>query len=212
MSKAKVYNLKGEVVGEQELNPALFSVEINPLVVQQVLVAQQANKRRPWAHTKTRPEVRGGGRKPWKQKGTGNARHGSIRSPLWRGGGVTFGPRKERNYTKAVNKKMKQSALRMVLSDRAALEQIVLVDSLELPEVKTKQVVQALEKLPRKGYKTLFVTDNAPKNLVLSSKNLQDVKTVSANSLNVQDLLDYRTIVIPVSALETMTTLYSAKK
>lgn len=212
MSKAKVYNLAGEVVGEQELNPSVFGVEINPLVVQQVLVAQQANKRRPWAHTKTRPEVRGGGRKPWRQKGTGNARHGSIRSPLWRGGGITFGPRKERNYTKHVNKKMKQSALRMVLSDRAASEQIVLVDSLELPEVKTKQVVQALEKLPRKGYKTLFVTTGTPKNLLLSSRNLQDVKTVAANSLNVQDLLNNQTIVIPVSALETMNKLYAAKK
>jgi large subunit ribosomal protein L4 len=212
MAKAKVYNLAGEVVGEQELNPALFNVEINPIVVHQVAVAQQSNSRRPWAHTKTRPEVRGGGKKPWKQKGTGRARHGSSRSPIWRGGGITFGPRSTRNYTKDVNKKMKQAALRMVLTDKANENQIVLVDSLDLGEIKTKQVLTALTKLPLKGYKTLFVTDKAAKNLILSSRNIADVETQGANSLNVVNLMKHSTVVIPVSALSTMDTLYGSKK
>ena len=211
MAKAKVYNLAGEVVGEQELNPALFDVKINPLVVHQVAVAQQANKRRPWAHAKPRAEVRGGGRKPWKQKGTGRARAGSTRSPIWRGGGVTFGPSSRRNYTKHVNKKTKQSALRMVLTDKAATENLIFVDSLDLPEVKTKQVIDVIGKLPLKGYKTLFITEKNPRNLILSSRNLQDVDTLAANSLNIIDLMNYQNIVIPIGALETIESLYAAK-
>lgn len=211
MAKVKVYNLTGEVVGEQELNPALFDVKIKPLVVHQVAVAQQANKRRPWAHTKQRAEVRGGGRKPWKQKGTGRARAGSTRSPIWRGGGITFGPTSKRNYTKHVNKKTKQSALRMVLTDKANSENLILVDSLDIAEIKTKQITDVLGKLPLKGYKTLFITAKNPRNLVLSSRNLQDVDTLAANSLNIVDLMNYQNIVIPVDALEIMESLYAAK-
>jgi large subunit ribosomal protein L4 len=212
MSKVKVYNLTGEVVGEQELNPSIFNVEVNPVVVQQIAVAQQANARKPWAHTKGRSDVRGGGKKPWKQKGTGRARHGSIRSPLWKGGGVTFGPTSERNYTKKVNKKMKQAALRMVLSDKLAEDRIVLVDSLDLPEVKTKQVTTALEKLPTKGFRSLFVLNRGVKNLSLSSRNIADVETVGAESLNVVDLMKAHTVYLPVQALEAIDNLYAPKK
>ncbi len=210
MDKFKVYNLAGEVVGEQALDPKLFGVEVNPRLVQQVVVAQAANARRPWAHTKLRSEVRGGGRKPWRQKGTGRARHGSSRSPIWRGGGVTFGPRSDRNYQIAVNKKAKKSALRMVLSDRAKNGQLILVDSLQLPEIKTKQVVQALERLPLKGRKTIFVLDKNSDNMAISSRNIPEVGTLGADSLNIRDLLHTQNVVIPVSALETINKLYGA--
>lgn len=212
MNKLKVYNLNGEVIGEQELNPEVFGVEVKPVVVQQIVVAQQATSRKPWAHTKERGEVRGGGRKPWRQKGTGRARHGSTRSPIWRGGAVTFGPRSERNFVKHVNKKMKQAALRMVLSDKVANEQIILVDSLALPEVKTKQIVAALGKLPLKGRKSLFVLQGDTKNLSLSSRNIQNVATLGAQSLNVVDLLNAQNIIVPVQALSTINELYSPKK
>lgn len=212
MSKAKVYNLAGEVVGEQALNPALFEVGVKPVVVQQAVVAQNANMRRPWAHTKQRAEVRGGGKKPWKQKGTGRARHGSIRSPLWRGGGITFGPTRFRNYHKDINKKTKKKAVQMALSDKLANERIIFVDSLNLPEVKTKQVANALGKLPLKGYKTLFIVEKGSKNMVLSSNNMQDVKTIPAESLNIVDLVNYHSIVIPVTALTKIESLYISKK
>lgn len=211
MTKAKVYNLKGEVVGDQELNPNLFAVEVKPVVVQQVVVSQQANARRPWAHTKTRSEVRGGGRKPWRQKGTGRARHGSIRSPLWRGGGVTFGPRSKQNHAKSVNKKMKQAALRMVLTDKLSSNSIVFVESVDLPEIKTKQMVKVLGKLPIKGHKTLFVVEKDSKNLVVSSRNIPDVSTLGAGSLNVVDLMKAQSVVIPVASLEKIEKLYAKK-
>ena len=212
MSKAKIYNLSGEVVGEQELNPEIFGVEVKPVVVQQVAVAQAANARRPWAHAKTRSNVRGGGKKPWKQKGTGRARAGSIRSPIWRGGGVTFGPLSKDNYGKRVNKKAKQIALRMVLSDKAANERVILVDSLEMPEVKTKAMAAAVGKLPIKGRKSLLVLNKGLRNTVLSARNMKNVNTLGANSLNVISLLDGGTIVIAVDALHTIDKLYAPKK
>lgn len=211
MTKVKVYNLKGEVVGNQELNPGLFAVEIKPVVVQQVVVAQQANARRPWASTKTRSEVRGGGKKPWKQKGTGRARHGSIRSPIWKGGGVTFGPLSTQNHGKRVNKKMKQAALRMVLTDKLSSNSIILVESVDLPEIKTKQVVGVLNKLPLKGRKTLFVVEKDSKNLVMSSRNITDVSTLGADSLNVVELMRAQSIVIPVASLPKIERLYAKK-
>lgn len=211
MKKIKIYNLKGEVVGEQDLNPSLFEVEVKPVVVQQVVVAQQANARHPWAHAKQRSEVRGGGKKPWKQKGTGRARHGSTRSPLWRGGGVTFGPESNRNFTKKINKKMKQSALRMVLSDKLAEGRLVLIDSLSLPEPKTKSMADILTKLPLKGRTTLFITGKDARNLILSGRNLQDVDFLGADSLNVYDLLKAHSLVIPVNLLEKIEELYSGK-
>lgn len=209
--KTKIYNLKGEVVGEQELNPGVFGVKVKPVVVQQVVVAQQANSRAPFAHAKGRAEVRGGGRKPWKQKGTGRARHGSIRSPLWKGGGVTFGPTKIRNFKKGINKKMKQSALRMVLSDKQANERLVVVETLALPEIKTKSIVQALSKLPIKGHKTLLILDKEAKNVPRSARNLPDVSMLGAQSLNVVDLLGSQTVIVPISALQTIDKLYAPK-
>jgi large subunit ribosomal protein L4 len=212
MSKVNIYNLAGEVVGQQELNPALFAVEVKPVVVQQTLVAQLANRRKPWAHTKTRSEVRGGGKKPWSQKSTGRARHGSIRSPIWKGGGAAFGPRNERNYTVRLNKKMKQNALRMVLSDKLADQRLILVNSLALPEIKTKLVSQALRKLPVKGRTVMFVLDKEATHMNRSSRNMQQVKTLGVESLNVYDLLNAQTIVLPVAALPMLEQLYGPKK
>lgn len=146
--KIKVYNQNVEPVGEIELSPGVFGVKSNPALVHQAAVAQMANQRKVIAHTKTRSEVRGGGRKPWAQKGTGRARHGSSRSPIWRGGGVTFGPRNDRNFKVRINKKMKQNALLMALSDKAANNNLAVVDKFSLPEFKTKffhQIIAGFE-------------------------------------------------------------------
>lgn len=211
MSKVNVYNLAGEVVGQQELNANVFGVAVKPTVVQMVVRAQLANRRKPWAHTKTRSEVRGGGKKPWAQKHTGRARHGSTRSPIWKGGGVAFGPRNDRNYSARMNKKVKQLALRMVLSDKMADQRIILVNSLALPEIKTKNVAQALAKLPRKGRTTMFVLDKESKNMSRSARNIADVMMSGVESLNVHDTLKAQTIIIPVSALATVEQLYASK-
>jgi len=147
--KLNVYNQQSELIGEMDLNPKIFNVKANPALVHQAVVAQMANERQVLAHTKGRGEVRGGGRKPWQQKGTGRARHGSIRSPIWRGGGVTFGPTKERNFKQKINQKMKQKALLAVLSDKVANKKLVVLDKLELTEYKTKkfdQIISGLEK------------------------------------------------------------------
>jgi len=146
--KAKIYNQQAEVVEEMELNPKIFDVPTNSALIHQALVAQMANMRQVLAHTKGRGEVRGGGRKPWRQKGTGRARHGSIRSPIWRGGGVTFGPTKDRNFKKDINKKMKRKALLMALSDKASNKKLVILDKLAIGEFKTKKfdnIILALE-------------------------------------------------------------------
>ncbi len=149
MPKVNIYNQQAEIVGETELDPKIFNMKANPALVHQAVVTQMANMRQVLAHTKGRGEVRGGGRKPWRQKGTGRARHGSIRSPIWRGGGVTFGPTKERNFKKDINKKMKQKAMLMVLSDKVANDNLVILDKLTLDEYKTKKfddIISTLEK------------------------------------------------------------------
>jgi len=147
MKKAAVYNVKAEKVKDIELNPAIFNVEAKESVVHQVAVAQMANSRVAIAHTKTRGEVRGGGAKPWRQKGTGRARAGSNRSPIWVGGGITFGPRKDRNFSQKVNKKMKTRALFMCLSDKVSNNLLVLLDKLSLENGKTKEVVEVIKNL-----------------------------------------------------------------
>lgn len=147
MSKATVYNTSGEKVKEMELNPKVFALEVQSELITQAVVAQQANRRQNLAHTKDRSEVAGGGRKPWRQKGTGRARHGSIRSPLWRSGGITFGPRKNRNYSAKINKKAKRKAILMSLSDKAANQKIILLDKMSLEEAKTKKFFEILQNL-----------------------------------------------------------------
>jgi len=176
--KYSVYNKLGEKVKEVELNPAVFEVPVKEELVHQVLVAQEANARKPLAHTKQRGEVRGGGRKPHRQKGTGRARAGSNRSPLWKGGAITFGPTKDRNFAKKINKKMKRKALFMTLSDKATEKLLILVDELKLDEVKTKKLVVVMnglfEKLEIKKLDNQEIKED--KKASAKSKTLADEK------------------------------------
>ena len=209
MPKIKVYNLKGEVVREEQLDSKFFEVVVKPVVVQQVVEAQLANSRQILAHTKGRSEVRGGGRKPWRQKGTGRARHGSIRSPLWRGGGVTFGPTKERNFSKGINKKMKTKALQMVLTDKAKNQKIILIDELKLAEAKTKKLVEILNNLPLKGKSTLITLPKKDELIIKSANNLPKVDTLPLTSLNVYDLLRFEYLLMPASGVKKIIEIYS---
>ena len=207
--KVKIYNFEGKEVGDEILDPTLFNVDLNKELIQQVLIFQQANSRDVIAHTKGRSEVRGGGKKPWKQKGTGRARHGSTRSPIWIGGGITFGPTSSRNFSKKVNKKAKKKALAMVLTDKVVNNNLVVLESYNLPQPKTKLLKQALDKLPGKNKKKLLVTKNAEENVVLASKNLDKVKTINYGSLNIVDLLKNEYLFINKELLEKIKKHYS---
>lgn len=208
MIKAKVYNQAGKEVGEKELNEAVFGVEMKPEVVHQVVVAQNANKRLVLAHTKDRSEVRGGGKKPWRQKGTGRARHGSIRSPIWRGGGVTFGPTKERNFKQKINKKAKRKALFMALSEKAAEGRLVVIDKIELPEIKTKQMAAILGSLPSKGQSALLALEKNDANIVKSASNIPKAKIILADSLNAADVIGKKFFVVTEKGIEKIEKTY----
>lgn len=207
MAEAKLYNQQGEKVGEITLNPAIFEVEANANVIKQVVVAQLANGREVIADTKNKGEVRGGGRKPWKQKGTGRARHGSTRSPIWKGGGVTFGPTTDRNFTKKVNKKVKKRALFMVLSEKAQDVAVSVIEELNCVEPKTKKMAILLKKMGF-GKKTLVVVGKADDNVIRSIRNIGEVDVMVANSLNVVDLLKSKNILFTKDALNTVETVY----
>ncbi len=212
--KAPVYNQKGEKVGTCDLPDRMFGVSVNPDVVHQALVAHYANSRTVLAHTKGRGEVRGGGRKPWAQKGTGRARHGSIRSPIWRGGGVTFGPRKGRNFLRKINKKQKQRALAMALSAKVKDKELAVLDALSFAEPKTKTMaelvrafrVSVFQGAPHK--KVLLVTPQTDRNVRLSVRNLPHAKVMSADSLNVYDLLAHAYVVVTKDAVEVVNRTY----
>ncbi len=195
-----VYNVEGEQVGEVELNDAIFGIEPNVPVMHQYLVMQLANARQGTHSTKTRGEVSGGGRKPWRQKHTGRARQGSIRAPQWVGGGTVFGP-KPRSYRKDMPKKMRRLALRSALSVKAAQGSIKVVDDLRLPEIKTKAMVRVLENLNVEG-SALILLPERDEVVELSARNLPDVKTLRASYLNVRDLLGYETVIVPLKALD----------
>jgi len=218
-----VYNIKGEKTGTIELPSKIFAVEINHNLVHQAITAQLANRYYPWAHTKDRSEVKGGGRKPWRQKGTGRARHGSIRSPLWVGGGITFGPRKERVFKKKINKKMKRKALFMVLTSKVKDKELILIDSLELKEPKTKLLVEILKNLLKKvvkkkdfkndkNLKVLLVLPKKDDKLIKASRNIPKTKTILADSLNVLDLLSYKYLFMPKEAIGVIKQTYLGKK
>jgi large subunit ribosomal protein L4 len=195
MTKVKVFNLEGKEVDQIELNPDVFGVEINTNLVSQAIRVQEANARQVLAHTKTRANVRGGGKKPWKQKGTGRARAGSSRSPLWKGGGVTFGPLNIRNFSLNINKKQKRKALKMSLSDKLADNRLIVVDSLDLQEGKTKELVQALGKLQVNG-SALLTTAGTKQAVVRASGNIQKVDAITANSLNVRDIISHTFLIV----------------
>lgn len=210
--KAKIYNIKGEVVKTAELNPKIFDVEIKQEVIHRVLEAQLADRRKPWAATKDRSEVRGGGKKPWRQKGTGRARAGSIRSPLWRGGGITFGPQKNRSYFKKINKKEKRKALFMVLTSKVKENHLILVDNFKIEKIKTKNFLNILKELPCKEKKVLILYEKPEEKLLKSARNIENIKTLSANSLNIFDVLKYDWLLMPIKALEMIGKTYQNRK
>ncbi|MFH1207378.1 MAG: 50S ribosomal protein L4 [Patescibacteria group bacterium] len=207
MSKAAVYNKTGVKVGEVSLEPKIFGVPVKPQVIQQAVRTQLANSRVAIAHTKTRSEVRGGGKKPWRQKGTGRARHGSIRSPLWKGGAVTFGPRSDRNFSLKMNKKARRQALFMTLTDRANEKNIVIIDSLAQKAIKTKDFLASISKLPLK--KTILLAlPKADQLIIKSTRNIPFIKTINADSLNVVDVLNRETLLMPKASLEVISKTY----
>ena len=201
-----VYNVKNEKVSTVVLPDELFGAPWRPALVQQVLLAQRANARRPWAHAKDRSEVSGGGRKPWRQKGTGRSRHGSIRSPLWIGGGKAHGPNKERDYTQKVNKKMRAAALASVLSKKFKGGEVKVFDSFVLAEPKTKLASEMLRgalamKKASKRFDVLLVRDPENAGLVRAARNLTKAKVLSPNSLNLDDLLSYKNVFVEAKAV-----------
>ncbi len=201
MPQVAKFDQSGNELEKVELNDSVFNDKINEHVVHQVVNAQLAARRGGNASTKTRGKVRGGGRKPWRQKGTGRARHGSIRSPLWVGGGITFGP-SPRSYDKKLTKKMKRLALRSVLTDKVQRDEVILVDKIDLDKPKTKAVVQILADLNLEDKKTLIVMPEKDKNLYLSARNIPNVKTLLAGSVNAYDLLDNEMIIFIEEAVK----------
>jgi large subunit ribosomal protein L4 len=195
-------NMDGEVVGEVELRDDIFAAPVHEAVMHQALLRQLANARLGTANTKTRSDVRGGGRKPWRQKGTGRARQGSTRAPQWRKGGVVFGPH-PRKYTQAMPRKMRRLALRSALSVKAAEEQIIVVQDLAMDEPKVKRMVEVLNNLSADS-STLILLPERNETVEMSTRNLPDVKTLRAHYLNVRDLFAYDYVVMPVEAIQTI--------
>ncbi|MFH1968042.1 MAG: 50S ribosomal protein L4 [bacterium] len=202
--KIDVYNQKGEVAGSTVLPKEIFEVKFNADLVHQVAVSLMANKRQASAHTKTRGEVRGGGKKPWRQKGTGRARHGSIRSPLWKGGGVTFGPRNDKDYTKEIPKKMKKKALLMVLSEKAKNKQLVVLEKIELEKGKTKEMVSSLNSLPCKEQSVMIAMPGYDKKIFLASRNLKRISVDDARNMNVLELLNHKYLLLTKDSIKAI--------
>ncbi len=221
--KVAVHNQAGEKIGEEELQTDIFGVAIKEGLVKQAVVAQQANARQVLAHTKDRSEVRGGGKKPWRQKGTGRARHGSIRSPLWIGGGVTFGPTKYRNFSQKINKKMKRKALLMCLSDKVSSGRLVIIDKIKLPQAKTKEMTKLINNLKLKIYNfkknelsakkgsTMIILPQSDLELSRAANNLPHLRTIRADSLNVIDLLKFNYLVLPQESIKKIVEVYGLK-
>ena len=200
----EVYNQEGKKTGQTRLPKEIFEIKLNSDLVHQVVVSQMANRRQRIAHTKERGEVHGGGRKPWAQKGTGRARVGSIRSPLWKGGGVTFGPRKEKVFKKKIPKKMRRKALLMVLSGKAKNNFLILLDKLKIAKPKTRQISEILNKLPCKTQSTLIVLPEVNRDLILAARNLPKIETIEAGNLNSLDLLSFKYLLMPKSSLKVI--------
>jgi large subunit ribosomal protein L4 len=207
MPKIDVYNIEGKKVSDIELADSVFGIEPNEKIVHSVLVNYLANQRQGTANTKTRAEVSGGGRKPWKQKGTGRARQGSIRAPQWFKGGIALGP-KPRDYRYTVNKKERRLAIRSVLSSKVLENNLVVVDSLAFNEIKTKNMVNALTNLKVEG-KTLIVLPEKNENVQKSARNIEGVKTSLVNTINVYDLLKYNKLVLTVDSVKNLEEVYA---
>ena len=206
MANVSVYNMEGNEVGKMDLNDAVFGVEVNEHLVHMAVVAQLANNRQGTQKAKTRSEVSGGGRKPWRQKGTGHARQGSTRAPQWTGGGIVFAPT-PRDYTIRRNKKEKRAALKSALTSRVLENKFIVVDELKLDEIKTKKFQNVLNNL--KVNKALVVVDENSDNVVKSAKNIQSVKTAYVNTINVYDILKYNTVVATKAAVANIEEVYA---
>ena len=206
MANVSVYNMEGKEVGTMELNDAVFGVEINEHLVHLAVVQQLANNRQGTQKAKTRSEVSGGGRKPWRQKGTGHARQGSTRSPQWTGGGVVFAP-VPRDYTFKMNKKEKRLALKSVLTSRVQENKLVVLDELKFDEIKTKNMQNVLNNL--NVSKALVVLNENDQNVVLSTRNIANVKTALTNTINIFDILKYNTVVVTKAAVATIEEVYA---
>ena len=207
----KLYNQEAKVVGEVDLPEKIFGVKWNPTLVHQSVVGIDANRRHVIAHAKGRGEVRGGGRKPWKQKGTGRARQGSIRSPLWKGGGVTFGPTKERNFSQKMNKKAKQQALFSVLSKKLADQEIKIVDTIKIKDAKTKEVSKILKNFfPAKKNSGLIILGGTNTELIRAVRNLSFAQISSVNNTSVKDLLLYKNVLFFKDAIGKLSEVYKA--
>ena len=207
MPKVDVYDIKGKKVSDIELADSVFGIEPNENIVHSVLVNYLANQRQGTQSTKTRAEVSGGGKKPWRQKGTGRARQGSIRAPQWIKGGIALGP-KPRSYKYTVNKKERRLAIKSILSSKVLEKELTVVDKLELKEIKTKSMVKALADLKVSG-KTLIVLPENNKNVLMSSRNIEGVKTIVANNINVFDLLKYTNLILPVDTVKKLEEVYA---
>ena len=200
MANVAVYNMEGKEVGTLDLNDAVFGVEVNEHLVHMAVLQQLANNRQGTQKAKTRSEVRGGGRKPWRQKGTGHARQGSTRAPQWTGGGVVFAP-VPRDYSFKINKKEKRAALKSALTSRVQENKLIVVDELKLDEIKTKQFAQV--------DKALVVINDNDQNIVMSAKNIPTVKVAQTNTINVFDILKYSTVVVTKDAVATIEEVYA---
>ena len=206
MANVSVFNMEGNEVGTLELNDAVFGVEVNEHLVHMAVVRQLANKRQGTQKAKTRSEVSGGGRKPWRQKGTGHARQGSTRAPQWTGGGMVFAP-VPRDYTIRLNKKEKRAALKSVLTSKVQENKFIVVDELKFDEIKTKAMKNVLANL--KADKALVILNDNDQNVVLSARNIEGVETALTNTINVFDLLKHNTVVVTKAAVETIEEVYA---
>ena len=207
MPKVDVFDIKGKKVSDIELADKVFGIEPNENIVHEVLVNYLANQRQGTQSTKTRAEVRGGGKKPWRQKGTGRARQGSIRAPQWIKGGIALGP-KPRSYKYTVNKKERRLAIKSLLSSKVIEKELTVVDKLELKEIKTKSMVKALTALKIEG-KTLIIVPERNTNVLMSARNIEGVKTITANNINVFDLLKYTNLILPVDTVKKLEEVYA---
>ena len=206
MANVSVYNIEGKEVGKMDLNDAVFGVEINEHLVHMAVVQHLANRRQGTQKAKTRGEVSGGGRKPWRQKGTGHARQGSTRSPQWKGGGVVFAP-VPRDYSFKLNKKEKRAALKSALTSRVQEDKFLVLDELKLDEIKTKKFNEILNNL--KVSKAIVVLADDDKNVVLSARNIPDVITASASTINTYDIMKYNTVIATKDAVEKIEEVYA---
>ena len=207
MPKVDVYDLKGKKVSDIELAENVFGIELNENIVHSVLVNYLANQRQGTQSTKTRAEVSGSGKKPWRQKGTGRARQGSTRSPQWIKGGIALGP-KPRSYKYTVNKKERRLAIKSILSSKVLEKELTVVDKLEIKEIKTKTMVKALTDLKVEG-KTLIVLPENNKNVYMSARNIEGIKAITANNINVFDLLKYTNLILPVDTVKKLEEVYA---